>query len=185
MDSLSAKKAHRHNEQYFIKGREGRNYSNTLVKDDSIYIVEREYRHNKSVPNLKRMVVIVQNVKTKQYETYMGVIYFLENDEDVKQIEIIKQGNSKSTYQSYIRTSKAVLERQHNLLASGRRSDEVYDILIEESGGSCASVSISIQPRNMKQICNRKSIINVEEKENRSINTGVDELTNFLQSQRN
>ena len=95
--SLSAKKLHQHNEQYFIKEREERNYSNTLINDGSIYIGERYYRHNKSIPNLKRMVVRVQNAKTKQYEPYVCVIYSLENYEDVKQIEVMKHGNSKST----------------------------------------------------------------------------------------
>ena len=115
----------------------------------------------------------------------MCVIYSLENDEEVEQIEIMKQGNSKSTNRSYIKTSKGVLERQHNLLASGRHPNEVYGILVEESGEPCESVSISSQLRYMKQMCNRKSIVNVEEKENHSINTDIDGLTKLLQSQRN
>ena len=142
------------NEHYFIKEREGRNYSNTLINDGSIYIVERYYRHNKSIPKLKRMVVRVQNVKTKQYEPCMCVIYSLENYEDVEQIEIMKYGNSKSTDRSYIRTSKAAFERQHNFLANGRHLNEVYDILIEVSGGPYESTWNSNEPRNMKQIRN-------------------------------
>ena len=88
-NSLSAKKVHRHNGKYFIKRREEQNYSNILVNDDSMYIVERYYRHHKLIPNLKRMVVRVQNAKTKQYEPYMCVICSLGNDEDVEQVEIM------------------------------------------------------------------------------------------------
>ena len=35
-------------------------------------------------------------------------MYSLKNDEDVEQIEIMKNGKSKLTGQSYIRTSKAL-----------------------------------------------------------------------------
>ena len=75
-NTLSAKKVHQHNEQYFIKERE--NYSNTLVNEDSIHIAERYYCYNKSIPDLKRMVVRVQNAKTKQCEPYKCVIYSLK-----------------------------------------------------------------------------------------------------------
>lgn len=43
------------------------------------------------------MVVRVQKTKTKRYEPYTCVIYSLENDEVVEQIEIMKRGNSKLT----------------------------------------------------------------------------------------
>ena len=61
----------------------------------------------------------------------------------------------------------------------------MYNILIEGSGGPCESVLIPSQARNMKQIRNRKSIINVEEKHNCSINTDIEGLTKPLQSQKN
>ena len=100
------------------------------------------------------MVVRVQNAKTKQYEPYMCAIYSLENYEDVDQMEIMTHDNGKSTDRSYIRTSKAVFERQHNLLTNGRRLNEVYDILIEVSGGPFESAWNSNELRNMKQIRN-------------------------------
>ena len=40
-NSLSVKKVHQHNDKYFIKEREGRNRNNTLVNNNSMYIVER------------------------------------------------------------------------------------------------------------------------------------------------
>lgn len=59
----------------------------------------------------------------------------------------------------------------------------MYDIPIEESGGPDESVSISSEPRNMKQISNRKCIINLEE--NRLNNTDIDNPAKLLQSYRN
>lgn len=59
----------------------------------------------------------------------------------------------------------------------------MYDIPIEKSGGPDESVSISSEPRNMKQISNRKCIINLEE--NRLNNTDIDNPAKLLQSYRN
>ena len=64
----SAKKTY---QQVFYQEKRRTNYSHTLANDDSIYIVERYYHYNKSIPNLKYMLVRVQNAKTKQYEAYM------------------------------------------------------------------------------------------------------------------
>lgn len=103
---------------------------------------------------------------------------------DVEDIEILEHGNSKPTRKrSYIRTKKSVLERQDELLSNGKRPSEVYDLLISESGGPFSSTSSATEPRNIKQIQNRKQTIkkgdNVEETRTN------DELLNLIVAQRN
>ena len=100
------------------------------------------------------------------------------------EVELLEHGNSKpSTTRPYIRTSKSLLERQDQLLSNGKRPQDVYDLLLEESGGPFSLTSSSSAPRNMKQIRNRKLVSNISSTERDD--DGNDELLKLVQAQRN
>ena len=66
----------------------------------------------------------------------------------------------------YIRAEKSVLTRQDALLNDNKRPQEVYDILLEESGAPYRSASMSKEPRNLKQIRNRQPNLKQKSKTN-------------------
>ena len=133
--------------------RQGQDYVALPVGDESVYLIERYYRQNKSIPNLRRMIVKVKRVIDDKFEPNVCVVYHLDGDvKEVIEVEPLEHGNSKpSTRRPYIRTSKSVLERQDQLLSNGKRPQDVYDILLEESGGPFSSTSSSSAPRNVKE----------------------------------
>ena len=131
------------------------------------------------------MIVRVNRVIDDKFEAYVCVVYHLDGDvKEVVEVELLEHGNSKpSTTRPYIRTSKSLLERQDQLLSNGKRPQDVYDLLLEESGGPFSLTSSSSAPRNMKQIRNRKLVSNISSTERDD--DGNDELLKLVQAQRN
>ena len=60
----------------------------------------------------------------------------------------------------YIQTELIVSKRQDTLLHSKQRPQDLHDILVEESGGSVLSKSMSQLQKNIKEIYNRKNALN-------------------------
>ena len=81
----------------------------------------------------------------------------------------------------YIRTEKSVLTRQDALLNDNKRPQEVYNILLEESGAPYRSASMSKEPRNLKQIRKRQPNLKQKSKTNYP---EVDQLQALMLSQR-
>ena len=183
--TLGAKKVHKSHDGYFINKRQGQGHVAVPVRDESVYLIERYYRQNKSIPNLRRMIVRVKRVTDDKFESYVCVVYHLDGDvKEVVEVELLEHGNSKpSTTRPYIKTSKSVLERQHQLLSNGKRSQDAYDILLEVSGGPFSSTSSSSAPRNVKQIQNRKRASNISSTERDD--DGNDELLKLVVAQWN
>ena len=69
-----------------------------------------------------------------------------------------EHGNSKQK-RPYHRTDPTILKRQYTLLRVNKPPQEVYDLLLDESGGPMQSNSILKEPGNLKQIRNRQSAI--------------------------
>ena len=183
--TFRAKKVHKSDDYYFINKRQGQGYVAVPVGDESLYLIERYYRQNKSIPNLRRMIVIVKRVIDDKSEPYLCVVYHLDSDvKEVIEVELLEHGNSKpSTTRPYIRTSKSVLERQDELLSNGKRPQDVYDIFLEESGSPFSSTSSSSVPHNVKQIQNRKHASKISSTERDD--DGNDELLKLVVAQRN
>ena len=57
---ILAKKVHKSDNGYFINERQGQSYVSVPVGDEKVYLIERYYRKNKSIPNLRRMIVRVK-----------------------------------------------------------------------------------------------------------------------------
>ena len=145
--SLNAKLVQQENGKFFYKEKNGRTYNHFLVDEKDVYQIERYYRWNKKIPQLKRTIYRVRNLLKTEFEPHLCVVYFRScNPESVKDVTILEHGNSrKSTMlnRPYIRTVKSVLTRQEALLNDNKRLQEVYDILLEESGAPYRSASMS------------------------------------------
>ena len=71
------------------------------------------------------------------------------------------------------------------LLSQNINNNEIYDTLLERSGGPCHSKSLSDEPRNNKQIKNRKQqskISSTYNKQGRQINDELTTLFNALEN---
>ena len=83
---------------------------------------------------------------------------------------LLCHGNSKSLGRKnhpYIRTSDEVLECQSQLIENNLSSSEIYGTLLEETGGLLTSTLMCNEPRNLKQIENRKA--SLKRKQNTTI----------------
>ena len=56
LSNLTAKLVHIKNGIYLYKGKDGREYANVEVNAQDVYEIERCYRWNTSIPNLKRTI---------------------------------------------------------------------------------------------------------------------------------
>ena len=121
--TLRAKKVHQSDDGCFINKRQGQGYVAVLVEDESVYLIERYYRKNKSIPDLRRMIVRVKRVSVDKFEPYVCVVCHIDGDvKEVIELELLEHGNSKpSTTRPYIRTGKSVLERQDQLVSNDKR----------------------------------------------------------------
>ena len=109
----------------------------------NVYAVERYYRQNKSIVDLKRFIVKIKNYNTGKYYDHFALIYSRDPNvnEDVK---ILPHGNSKCTSaRSYIRASNKILEVEDQLLSSGYSVADIYDKVLQEPGGPLNSQSQS------------------------------------------
>ena len=89
------------------------------------------------------------------------MVYSINSDsysKTVHDLEVREHGNSKQK-RPYHRTDPTILKRQDTLLSANKPPQEVYDLLLDESGGPMQSNSMSQEPRNLKQIRNRQSAI--------------------------
>ena len=183
--TLNAKVVHESKGKYFYKEKDGRFYSNCYVDADKIFSFERYYRWNKSIPQLKRTIYRIKNAMENVYHPFLCVVYSLHEDvERVQDIEILPHGNSKKKSdlkRPYFRTEPSVLAYQNSLLSRDKGPQEVYEIVLEESGGPLKSTSMSKEPRNLKQIQNQRAKI-VKNKKNSE--TAADPLDLLMQAQR-
>ena len=67
--------------------------------------------------------------------------------------EVREHGNSKQK-QPYRHTDSTILKRQDTLLSANKPPQEIYNLLLDESGSSMQLNSTSQEPQNLKQIRN-------------------------------
>lgn len=155
---LKAQSVHGNAPDFFIKVRSSsRNYTNVNIPQNEVYLLERIYRDSKSFNGLKHIVARVKQVDKEDYEKYSLVIYsrnFTPAEHDHN--DILPHGNAKKTTLPYIRTSKTVLEKETELLQNlDSRPSMIYDDLVN-TFDPFTTTSQSSEPRNLKQIQNRK-----------------------------
>ena len=100
---------------YYYKERDRGNDHNVIVPTSNICTVERYYRHNKSIPSLRHLIVRPKQVNEPDYKPHFCIIYANSSDELEKTHIIKPPGNSKTVSdveRPYIRTSKEVLHQQ-------------------------------------------------------------------------
>ena len=76
------------------------------------------------------------------------MVYSMNSDSYSKTVhdrEVRKLGNSKQTRRCH-RTDPTILKCQDTLLTAKKPPQEVYDLLLDESGGSMQSNSMSQEP---------------------------------------
>ena len=113
-------------ENFYLNQRNGRDYE--AIRVDIVYLIERYYRQNKSIPLLRQMIVRIKAVKTGLYENYCGVVYTKSEDEQSAEVEsLLPHGNAKSFTQPYIRTSPDVLTDVDCLASQNVNNNEIYD----------------------------------------------------------
>ena len=61
-------------ENIYLNQRNGLDYGAIRVDINDVYLIERYYRQNKSIPLLKEMIVGIKAVKTGLYENYCCVV---------------------------------------------------------------------------------------------------------------
>ena len=155
-------------ENFYLNQRNGRDYKAIRVDMNDIYLIERYYRQSKSIPLLRQMIVRIKAVKTGLYENYCCVVYTKSEDKQRAEVESLRpHGNAKSFTQPYIRTSPRVLTDVDCLASQNVNNNEIYDTLLERSGGPYHSISLSDEPRNIKQIKNRKQQLKSSSKNNK------------------
>ena len=137
--------------------RNGRQYNVVNVDAVDVYTVERYYRQNKSIVSLKRLIVEMRNYNAGRYFDHFALIY--SRDASINEdVEILPHVNSKYTSaKSYIRTSNKILEVEDQLLSSGHSIAEIYDKVLQESGGPHISQSQLSEPRDKSQIYRQKN----------------------------
>ena len=91
-------------------------------------------------------------------------------------MSLLPHGNAKFFAQPYIRTSPHLLT-DVDCLVFHNINNEMYKTLVERSGGLYHSKSLSDEPRNIKQIKNRKQQLKNSSKYNKQEQQTNDELT--------
>ena len=114
---ITSQGVHEYNGNFYcnVRGR-GNNYERVLVDKRDVWSLERYYRINKSIPGLSRMIARVKAVDSPKHEPHLCVIYSMKNS-DLSTVEIKTHGNSKTLDRPYIRTSKATLSKEKELLS--------------------------------------------------------------------
>ena len=163
--TLSAKYAQFDANSYFVKQRESRSYVNMIFPNNKVYLIKRIYRENKNFKSLQYLVVRVKKITIDEYERFYCVVHCNLGPETKDQPLKLPHRNSKTLTAPYIRTSKAVLEREEELLhRDSTRPSIVYDKLIREND-TYTSYSQSEEPRNLMQVHNRQYIRNKAKKQ--------------------
>ena len=81
---LKASVAHKEGGKYIHKVRNDRSYHRVVVDPNEIYMIERYYRKNKSLPGLRHMVVKIKNATKLCYEKYFCILYSICEEIDHK-----------------------------------------------------------------------------------------------------
>ena len=107
------------------------------------------------------IIVNVQCLTKINYEDHKLVIYHCDKKHQNKDEapKILHHGNTKNIIKEdmpYIRTTKATLNKVDHLLSKGKSLKDTYDAVKLSSGGPLYSTTQSSEPRNQKQIYNRK-----------------------------
>ena len=79
------------------------------------------------------------------------------------------------------------MDEQDQLLTSGMRAQDVYDKLLDKSGGPWQTSSQSSEPRDVKQVLNRKSKLQSrkdDSKENKDSRERSDEIIAMINAQK-
>ena len=152
------------NKQYFYKSRKSREYRNVYPPIQKIFKLNRYYRYSKSYKGLKMTIVQIETLDGNTFPYWCVVYYVPEKLADLTEVPPAPHGNSKREelyQQPYIRTDPLVLQQIDNKLSNSKSvsaSDVFYEIL-EENGGPMNSISPSCEPRNIKQVRNRRHIL--------------------------
>ena len=119
---VTVKKVHMVNGKFFYKERKSRTYVDKFVNKKDVFVNERYYHQNKSVLQLKRMIVRIKKHLHANCEPYACVVYSLSCDEErIKNTQVLEHGNSRGNVSltwPYIRTNKWILSREDELLRS-------------------------------------------------------------------
>ena len=139
--------------------RMGRKYIQHEANLKDVYTLKQLYRKSKSFPGLEHRVVTAEKKEDGTLLPYSCVVYIQNNtSNDSCSISVKPHGNSARPdvlEQPYYRTSEAVFTQMDKLLETQSPS-LTFDTLLDTSGGPMHSSSISEQPRNQRQMINRK-----------------------------
>ena len=153
---------HTYDGKFYYLERNDKEYSRVEVDNENIFTLRRYYRSNKSIPGLRR--VIFKNRHKGILTDYSYVIYTMEGQhKHDSEPGILRHGNSEYD-RPYTKTTKAGLKDVDKLLSSRKSVDYIYNTILDNSGSPYLSTSQSHKPRNKKQICNRKHLIQLQEK---------------------
>ena len=107
---LNTRTVHEHNGEYCYKERVGRLYKEAQVSRKDVYTIEKYYRRNKSIPDLKMLIVRVKLVTETEFKPYVCVTHHRTKSDSGEEdsIQILPHGNTKNKHKDnpYIRTSK-------------------------------------------------------------------------------
>ena len=108
------------------------------------------------------------------------IVYTKSEDEQSAEVEfLLPHGNAKSFTLGHllIRTSPHVLTDVDCFASQNINNNEIYDTLLERSSGPYHLKSLSDEPRNIKQIKNRKQQLKSSSKNHKQEQQINDELT--------
>ena len=178
-NSVKTNCVHKLGDAYVIRSRVGRKYVNEEVSNDTVYLLERYYRDNKSIEGLRQMVVRVKCVEKQDYEPYMCIVYSFKvsaaptmltqnrnesRHEENERASMLPHGNASINNDiPYVRTSRDILDRTDHLLNESNTPSDVYYSMVNESHPMECS-SQSYEPRNKKQVYNRQYSTNKKTK---------------------
>ena len=98
---------------------------------------------------------------------------------------MLPHGNAKFFAQPYIRASLHELTDVDCLVYQNVNNNEIYNTFLERSGRPYHSKSLSDEPRNIKQIKNRKQQLKSSSRNNKQERQINDELTAFFNTLKN
>ena len=81
---LTASVVHQEGDKYIHKVRNDRSYNRVVVDLNDVYMTERYYRKNKSLPGLRHMVVKIKNATKSCYEKYFCIVYSIYEEIDTQ-----------------------------------------------------------------------------------------------------
>ena len=145
--------SHKEDVIFHYKEKTGQGYTKFPVEEEDVFELEKYYRWNKTFSQLKRTIYRIKNVSKSDYEPYICVVYSVNSDSYSKTVhdwEVRKHDNSKEK-RLYHRTDPTILKHQDTVLSASKPPQEVYHLLLDESGSSMPSNSMLQEPRNLKQ----------------------------------